>query len=471
VKLKPIDEQVVVIMGASSGIGRLAALAFARRGARVVAAARSETGLRSLIDEIRRDKGEATAVRADVANYDDVQAVADAAVEQYGGLDTWVHTAAVSLYANLEDTTPEEFRRMTDVNLNGQAYGAMAALPHLRRQGSGALIHVSSVEAYRALPMQSAYAAAKAGIVALLDALRLELEGEGLPIAVTNIVPAAINTPLFNKARTKMGVKPRRISPVYQPEVVVEAILYAAENPAREIYAGGAGKAFALGQTLWPRLMDKILMRIGFDGQKSSQAKAPDEPDGLFEPVPEHDRIYGDLGDEALPTSLYTRIQTASYRRQPMKLISTFTHGLLDYAMAGILAVVPRALGWRKETSNLLMADAVILTGYSLFTRYELGAVKRLPMPWHLAVDALGGLLYLFAPWFVPREKRSVKNILMAKGALTVLAALLTETEPRSMNIVDRQLFGEVTYDYRRRDQRGRPEEDVVEPIVEEVGI
>jgi hypothetical protein len=154
-----------------------------------------------------------------------------------------------------------------------------------------------------------------------------------------------------------------------------------------------------------------------------------------------------------------------------MKLISTYTHGILDYVMAGALALVPRALGWRKETTNLLMADAAILTGYSLLTRYELGAVKRLPMPWHLVLDAVGGLLYLFTPWFVPREKRAVKNILMLKGALTVLTALLTETEPRSLNIVDRQLFGEVTYDYGRRDALGRPDEGAVEPITEEVGI
>jgi hypothetical protein len=154
-----------------------------------------------------------------------------------------------------------------------------------------------------------------------------------------------------------------------------------------------------------------------------------------------------------------------------MKLISTFTHGILDYAMAGVLAVVPRALGWRKETTNLLAADAVILTGYSLFTRYELGAVKRLPMPWHLAIDALGGLLYLLAPWFVPKEKRAVKNILMMKGAMTVAAALLTETEPRPLDIVDRRLFGEVPYDFRRRDQEGQPDEEFVEPVAEELGI
>jgi hypothetical protein len=154
-----------------------------------------------------------------------------------------------------------------------------------------------------------------------------------------------------------------------------------------------------------------------------------------------------------------------------MKLISTYTHGILDYAMAGLLAIAPRALGWRKKTTNLLMADAAILTGYSLLTRYELGAVKRLPMPWHLAIDALGGLLYLVAPWFVPREKQSVKNILMLKGALAVAAALLTETKPRTLDIVDRRLFGEVSYDYGRRDERGRPEEDAVEPIPEELGI
>src|SRR5919199_4804994 len=148
-QLKPVEEQVVVLMGASSGIGRETALRFAERGAKVVVSARSEEGLNSLVREIQSGGGEATAVVAEVTDFEQVKAVADRAVEQYGRLDAWVHLAAVGLFATFEQTTPEEFERVIDVNLMGQVYGAMAALPHLKREGQGALIHISSVEAKR----------------------------------------------------------------------------------------------------------------------------------------------------------------------------------------------------------------------------------------------------------------------------------------------------------------------------------
>jgi len=141
-KLKPINEQVVVVFGASSGIGRQTALRFAQRGARVVVAARGAAGLQSLVDEITRDGGEATAITADVTDFAQVKAVADGTVARYGRLDTWVHAAAVAIYALFDSTTPEEFKQVIDVNLTGQAYGAMAALPHLKREGRGALIHI-----------------------------------------------------------------------------------------------------------------------------------------------------------------------------------------------------------------------------------------------------------------------------------------------------------------------------------------
>ena len=143
-RLKPLEEQVVVLMGASSGIGRETALRFAERGAKVVVSARNEKGLNSLVQEIRGKGGQATAIPAEVTEFEQVKAVADGAVEVYGRLDTWVHLAAVLLVASFEDTTPEEFARVIDVNLMGQAYGAMAALPHIKREGGGALIHVST---------------------------------------------------------------------------------------------------------------------------------------------------------------------------------------------------------------------------------------------------------------------------------------------------------------------------------------
>jgi NAD(P)-dependent dehydrogenase (short-subunit alcohol dehydrogenase family) len=267
----------VALMGASSGIGRETALRFAERGARVVVSARSEEGLNSLVEEVRDKGGQATAIPAEVTDFEQVKAVANAAVEKYGRLDTWVHLAAVGLFATFEQTTPEEFARVIDVNLMGQVYGAMTALPHLKREGRGALIHISSVEAKRSFPFHSAYGASKHGIDGFLEALRVELKHEGWPISVTQVMPATINTPFFDKGRTKLGVKPVGIPPIYEPETVANVILYAAENPARDLVSGGAAQALIINQRLSPRMLDTVLAtRAGFSPQLTDEPRSKD---------------------------------------------------------------------------------------------------------------------------------------------------------------------------------------------------
>jgi NAD(P)-dependent dehydrogenase (short-subunit alcohol dehydrogenase family) len=309
-KLKPVEEQVVVLMGASSGIGRETALRFAERGAKVVVSARSEEGLESLVREIRGRGGEATAVAADVADFEQVEAVAGRAAEAYGRLDTWVHLAGVSVFAPFDRTTPEEFRRVVEIDLLGQAYGAMAALPHIKREGRGALVHVTSVVGRRAVPLQGAYCAAKHGVNGLLETLRVELKHEGWPIGVTNVMPAAINTPFFDKARTRLGVKPKGFPPLYAPGVVADAILYAAHKAPRDIVAGGAAKGMILGQRLSPRLMDAVMLRGGFGTQMTDEPKAAGDPDGLFEPMPDQNRTDGDFDGQTLRRSVLTWLDT-----------------------------------------------------------------------------------------------------------------------------------------------------------------
>src|SRR5215217_2553253 len=309
VKLKPVGEQVVALMGASSGIGRETALRFARNGARVVVSARGEEGLDSLVAEIRRGGGEAIAVPADTSEFEQAKAVADRAVEEYGRLDTWVHLAAVGLFATFEQTTPEEFERVIAVNLMGQVYGAMAALPHIKREGGGALIHVSSMGAKRSIPLQSAYCASKHGIDGFLEALRVELRREGFPVSVTQVMPATINTPLFDKARTKLGVKPVAPPPIYQPGIVSEAILHAAENPARDLVVGGAAKAVILSQALSPRLVDVLLRVRGFEVHYTGEPKTEDASDNLFEPIDGYNTVEGSFRDRARPRSLYNWLE------------------------------------------------------------------------------------------------------------------------------------------------------------------
>ena len=307
-RLKPVEEQVVALMGASSGIGRESALRFAKKGAKVVVSARGEEGLASLVDEIRRSGGQATAVVADTSDFEQVNAVADRAVEEYGRLDTWVHLAAVGLFATFEQTNPEEFARVIDVNLMGQVYGAMAALPHLKREGGGALIHVSSVEAKRSFPFHSAYGASKHGIDGFLEALRVELKHERWPISVTQVLPGTINTPFFDKGRSKIGVKPVGIPPIYEPETVANVIVYAAENPARDLVSGGAVRALILNQRLSPRMLDAVLTtRAGFSPQKTEEPRSEDDPDNLYGPIPGHDTARN--GFRAFSRSLYNWLE------------------------------------------------------------------------------------------------------------------------------------------------------------------
>jgi len=302
IQLKPINQQVVAVVGASSGIGRETALKFAQRGAKVVVSARSESGLASLVEEILRFGGEATAVVADVSDFEQVKAIADKAAAVYGRLDTWVHAAATGVLAPFDKITPEEFKRVIDVNLNGQAYGAMAALPHLKREGRGALIHISSMEARRSIPLQSPYSAAKHGVEGFLESLRVELKHEGWSISVTNVMPAVINTPFYNKVRTKLGVKPTGIPPYYHPSLVAAAILYVAENPTRDFIVGDVGRALDLLQRISPELVDYLLLLIGFAGQRTNEPKPEDAPDNLFAPIPGYDKVEGDFSNLTIPS-------------------------------------------------------------------------------------------------------------------------------------------------------------------------
>lgn len=303
-QLKPIDRQVVAIVGASSGIGRETAIRFAQKGAKVVVSARSKPGLESLITEIKNFGGEAIAVIADVADFQQVKAIADRAVEQYGRLDTWVHLSATGIIAQFDEITPEEFKRVIDVNLTGQAYGAMAALPHLKREGRGALIHVSSMEGRRSLPLQSPYSASKHGIEGFLDSLRLELIHQGIPISVTNVLPSTINTPYYNKIRTKIGVKPTGVPPYYQPGLVADAILYVAEHPTRDFIVGDSGKILDFLHRISPQLTDTILLLIGFQGQHTNEPKSEDAPDNVFAAIQDgnYDTVKGDFDHLAIPS-------------------------------------------------------------------------------------------------------------------------------------------------------------------------
>jgi NAD(P)-dependent dehydrogenase (short-subunit alcohol dehydrogenase family) len=292
-KRKPLAEQVVVVMGASTGIGRLTALSFAKAGARVVIAGRGRQSLDELVAEIRQLGGKALGVVADTSDFEQVKAVAEAAERELGGLDTWVQAAAVSVYAPLEATTPEEFRRVVDVNLNGQAFGALAAIPVMKRQGGGAFISVSSIEAEIPLPYHASYAASKHGVNGMLEVLRMELRHSKTPISVTAIMPASIDTPFFDHSLTRLGVAPRAMPPLYEPERVAKAILRAAVHPRRRIIVGTSGHLMVRMHRWFPRFTQALLGPAAFRAERTRQPKAEDAPNNLTQPLDGDTRVRG----------------------------------------------------------------------------------------------------------------------------------------------------------------------------------
>jgi NAD(P)-dependent dehydrogenase (short-subunit alcohol dehydrogenase family) len=304
-KLKRLQDQVMVITGGTSGIGLATAKRAAERGARVVLCSRNEPELRETAAAIEQSGGTARAVLADVASLDDVERLAATTIEAFGALDTWVNNAGVSFFGRLTDVAIEDMRRLFEVNFWGTVYGCRAAIPRLRGTG-GALINIGSVVSDRAIPLQGAYSASKHAVKGFTDALRMELEEEGVPISVTLIKPSTVDTPYFDHAKNYMAVKPKPPAPVYAPEVVADAILRAAEQPVRDITIGG-GRRFitALGMTL-PHLTDLYMERAMFSSQRSD-APARSRAGNLYQSAAEGARERGGYQGHVRRSSLYTR--------------------------------------------------------------------------------------------------------------------------------------------------------------------
>jgi NAD(P)-dependent dehydrogenase (short-subunit alcohol dehydrogenase family) len=307
VRLKPLAEQVVVIVGASSGIGLVTAKRAAKEGARVVLAARNERDLSAAVDAIRAEGGRAIYQVADVADQAQVATIAYAAIAEFGQIDTWVNNAATSIYGRCTEIPLADMRRQFDVIYWGQVHGMLTAVRHLRHRG-GAIINVASALADRAIPLQGNYCAAKHAVKAFTDSLRMELEEEGAPISLTLVKPGSIDTPLFAKSRSYLGVEPQPIPPVYTPDVVARAILEAAQRPIRDIIAGGMGKVVSLGEKLSPRLTDKYMERTTFDSQKTDVPLGRGRADNLYEPVADDGGERGNYKGRVHGRSVYTAI-------------------------------------------------------------------------------------------------------------------------------------------------------------------
>ncbi|HEY6218244.1 MAG TPA: SDR family oxidoreductase [Pyrinomonadaceae bacterium] len=305
VKLKKLSDQVMVITGASSGIGLVTARMAAKRGTRLLLNARNEEALRRVCDEINQSGGEAYHVAGDVGKLDDVQNLANEAIRRFGGFDTWVNNAGVSIYGRVLDQSLEDQRRLFETNYWGVVHGSRVASAHLRERG-GALINVGSVLSDVAIPIQGTYCATKHAVKGYTDALRLELEAEGAPIAVTLIKPSAINTPYVQHAKNLLPSEPQHPAPVYAPETVAEAILHCAEHAERDVYVGGAGKMLAEAGHHLRRLTDKVMEARMLDQQKSDRPKPANRPDSLHAPSADGEERGGYPGHVS-ESSVYTK--------------------------------------------------------------------------------------------------------------------------------------------------------------------
>jgi NAD(P)-dependent dehydrogenase (short-subunit alcohol dehydrogenase family) len=294
---RPLSEQVVVIAGGSYGLGRAIAERAKERGARVVIGGRT----REALDRAKVD----VAVTMDVSDPAQVERLVETAVERFGRLDTYVANAMVTVYAEAHRLEEDELRRVFDVNFFGAVHGYRAALPQLRAS-RGTFIQIASALSYRGIPLQSAYCASKAALRTFFESARVELEKERAEVDISVILPAAINTPQFDRARQKMGLRPQPVPPIYQPEPFAGAVLHCCEHPVRELPIGWGAQKVLWGQKLSPRAGDLALLRNGWRGQHTEELKPTDSPDNLFEPIPGDPGAHGRFDGRARGSTAWT---------------------------------------------------------------------------------------------------------------------------------------------------------------------
>lgn len=337
VRLKPLEEQTIVIPGGSSGNGLATAHAAVRRGAAVVLAARNEEALEEVKLDLERLGGRVAICAADVSVEADLEELARVAVGTFGGFDSWVNDAAAATYGPMEQVMIEDHRRIFDVNYHGLLMGSLIAARHLRERGGGAIVNLGSVLSDRAMIYQGAYSASKAAVQAATDALRMELERERAGISVTLIKPGSVHTPYPEHARNYMGAPPRLPPMLYDPALVAEAILFACEHPRRQLYVGGSGYAISLAGGLAPRLTDLAMETFGIDAQqKPGDPGDPPARDNLDAPRRDGN-VRGSQDVFVRRTSLLLTAQT-----DPFKLPFVAAEALLETAGGLARSLKPR---------------------------------------------------------------------------------------------------------------------------------
>jgi len=325
--------EVVVVTGASGGIGRAVARAFGARHARVALLARGKEGLEAAAEDVTRAGGTPLAVPVDVAHFDQVDAAASRVERELGPIDVWVNVAFTSVFAPFGEIEPDEFRRVTEVSYLGYVHGTMAALRRMRSRDRGTIVQVGSALAYRGIPLQSAYCGAKHAIQGFNEALRCELLHDGSHVRTTMVQMPAVNTPQFSWVRSKLPDQAQPVPPIYQPEVAARAVLHAADHPRRrEYWVGGSTVGTLIANAVAPGVLDRYLARTGYRSQQTGAGKPPGQPENLWTPA-DRTRDFGAHGrfdDKATPRSV--------------QLWASRHHGVVA---AGALAAAALAV-WRR---------------------------------------------------------------------------------------------------------------------------
>jgi NAD(P)-dependent dehydrogenase (short-subunit alcohol dehydrogenase family) len=311
--------QVVVITGASAGVGRATARAYAARGASVGLIARGCDGLEAACREVEDLGGRAVIAPADVGDAEQVEAAARVVDEAFGPPDVWINNAMASIFSPVRETPPLEFARVTEVTYLGAVYGTLAALRRMSPRNRGAIVQVGSSLAYRGIPLQSAYCAAKHALQGFCDSLRAELLHERSGIRVSMVQLPALNTPQFDWVKSRLPNRTQPMGKVFQPELAARAIMFAADTGRREVFVTGSTVKAILANRLAAGLLDRYLAKVGFEGQQSTEPAEPDRPHNLWQPLPGDHGAHGRFGDRAKSSSWQL---WATMHRWPLALLT-----------------------------------------------------------------------------------------------------------------------------------------------------
>ena len=293
------NQQIVVVTGATAGVGRATARAFARQGAFVALLARDEERLKQTEREVTSLGGKALSISVDVANADDVEQAAEQVERNVGPIDVWVNNAMVTIFSPIEEITPEEFKRVTEVTYLGTVHGTMSALKRMRARNSGAIVQVGSALAYRSIPLQSAYCGAKHAIRGFTDSVRSELLHDRSDVHISMVQLPGVNTPQFEWCRSKISKHPQPVGRIYEPEVAARAIVLASQHKRREIYVGWTSAVTILANKLVPGFLDKYVANHAYEQQFTPEKVPVNRPNNLFKPVPTKYRAHGSFGNRA----------------------------------------------------------------------------------------------------------------------------------------------------------------------------